>query len=324
MSISREPLVHVPLPAEPEPLRGRRWSGREESGVPGGAPPLAGQRAVAAYPQPVHHWRSKNPLGSFQHAVEGVVHTFRTQRNMRVHFLTVVLVLLSGILYRLPPTEMLVLLFTASLVLITEMFNTAVEAVVDMITQSYHPAAKFAKDIAAGAVLIAAVNAIVVGFVLFLGGGRPQTLRARLQEPASFYLFVVAAVLLLIAVMLWKVIGRKGTLLQGGVVSGHAAIAFFLATTIIFVANNVFASVLAVALALLVAQSRVEARIHTVREVIIGAALALFLTASVYRIPTWIVRYLPGGSAVLAPEAPDRAAEPPPSGTAPPTLVAPR
>lgn len=274
---------------------GSRWSGNSEGGGPVGAPP------AAVPPAPGHQWRSKNPVSSFRHAVEGVVHTFRTQRNMRFHFFTVALVLISGILYRLPATEMLVLLFTASLVLITEMFNTAVEAVVDMITPNYHPAAKFAKDIAAGAVLIAAVNAVVVGFVLFLGGGRPEMLRYRLQQPPTLYLFVVAAILLFIALLVWKILGEKGTLLQGGVVSGHSAIAFFLATTIIFVANNAFAAVLAFLLALLVAQSRVEARIHTVREVVTGAVLALFLTASVYRIPSWTVQYLPGGKALVQP-----------------------
>ncbi len=292
MSVSREPSVHVQAGTETA-AGSSRWSGSPDGGIPVGAPPVS--------PASPHHWRSKNPLSSFRHAVEGVVHTFRTQRNMRFHFFTVALVLISGILYRLPATEMLVLLFTASLVLITEMFNTAVEAVVDMITLSYHPAAKFAKDIAAGAVLIAAVNAVVVGFVLFLGGGRPEMLHYRLQQPPTLYFFVVAAVLLFIVLLGWKILGEKGTLLQGGVVSGHSAIAFFLATTIIFIANNAFAAVLAFLLALLVAQSRVEARIHTVREVVMGAVLALFLTASVYRIPSWAVQYLPGGKAIVQP-----------------------
>ena len=224
-----------------------------------------------------HSWRSKNPLHSFRHAVEGVIHTFRTQRNMRFHFFTVAVVLLSGLLFRLERVEMLVLLFTSSLVLIAEMFNTAVEVVVDMITTSYHPAAKFAKDIAAGAVLIASINAIVVGCVLFLWNGRPEQLRLRLQEPPTLYVFITAFLLLLILLVVWKVMGEKGTLLQGGVVSGHSAIAFFLATTVLFVANNTFAAILALLLALLVAQSRVEARIHTVQEVVIGAVLALSL-----------------------------------------------
>jgi diacylglycerol kinase (ATP) len=271
-------------------------------------PPSDSASASAVTPRPAgsggsqHHlWRSKNPLDSFRHAVEGVVHTFRTQRNMRFHFFTVAVVLMSGLLFRLDRVEMLVLLFTASLVLITEMFNTAVEVVVDMITTSYHPAAKFAKDIAAGAVLIASVNAVVVGCVLFLWNGRPEQLRLRLQEPPTLYVFITAFLLLLILLVVWKVLGEKGTLLQGGVVSGHSAIAFFLATTVIFVANNAFASVLALMLALLVAQSRVEARIHTVQEVVIGAVLALFLTASVYRLPSVLGHILPAPPPVTAP-----------------------
>jgi diacylglycerol kinase (ATP) len=251
---------------------------------------------------PTHPWRSKNPLDSFRHAVEGVIHTFRTQRNMRFHFFTVALVLLSGLLFRLERVEMLALLFAASLVLITEMVNTAVEVVVDMITQSYHPAAKFAKDIAAGAVLIASINAVVVGFVLFLWNGRPELLRLRLQQPPALYVFITGFLLLLILLVVFKVLGAKGTLLQGGIVSGHAAIAFFLATTIVFFAGNVFVSVLAILLALLVAQSRVEARFHTVQEVVIGAALALFLTASAYQLPTWLGHILAQPSA--APVAP--------------------
>ncbi len=245
---------------------------------------------------PIHLWRSKNPLDSFQHAIEGVVHTFRTQRNMRFHFVTVVLVLLSGILFRLPATEMLVLLLTASLVLLAEMFNTAIEAVVDMITQSYHPAAKFAKDVSAGAVLVASINAVVVGCIVFLGGGRPQAVRLRLQDPPTLAVFFAGIALLCVCLLLGKAIGRKGTLLRGGVVSGHAAVAFFLATTIVFVTSNLFVAILAVLLAFLVAQARLEARIHTVQEVVIGAALAFFLTASIYRIPVWVWNALPGAT----------------------------
>jgi len=235
---------------------------------------------------------------------------------MRFHFFAFGLVLISGLLFRFTATEMLALLFCASLVLITEMFNTAVEAVVDMITSSYHPAAKFAKDIAAGAVLIAAVNAVTVGCVLFLRGDRMEALRYHVSQPPGMYLFVIAGLVLMMALMVGKILGQKGTLLQGGVVSGHSAIAFFFAFTILFVVNNTFAAILAVLLAFLVAQSRVEARIHTVREVILGAALALFLTASIYRIPTWVVRYLPGGSQFLP--APASQTSPPESTALPP------
>ena len=118
----------------------------------------------------------KNPLNGFKYAVEGVVHVLRTQRHMRFHFLTLVLVLVVSLVFRLDREEVLILLFTVSLVLAAEMFNTAIEAVVDLVTQTYHPLAKFAKDIAAGAVLITTINALAVGFLLFFGGGRLKSI----------------------------------------------------------------------------------------------------------------------------------------------------
>ena len=122
--------------------------------------------------------RLKNPLHGFKYAAEGVVHVFRTQRHMKFHFLIMALVLLVSLISNLRRWEMLALLFTISLVLVAEMFNTAVEALVDLVTQTYHPLAKFAKDIAAGAVLIATVNALVVGFLLYFGEDRWRLTRS--------------------------------------------------------------------------------------------------------------------------------------------------
>ena len=240
-----------------------------------------------------HPWRTKNPMVSFRHAVEGILHTFRSQRNMRFHFLAAVLVLFAGILIRLPRVEMLILLGTIALVFLCEMFNTAIEATVDLITQNYHPAAKYAKDVAAGAVLIASLNAVLVGAALFIGNIEPQRLRYRLESPPVITIFMIAGLLLLITLLAGKAMGSKGTLLQGGIISGHAAIAFFLATTIVFISGNVFVSILAILLALLVVQSRLEAKFHTVQEVIVGAAWAIFLTAMVYRIAPWLGQFIP-------------------------------
>ncbi|MDX1931974.1 MAG: diacylglycerol kinase [Capsulimonadales bacterium] len=241
----------------------------------------------------VSPWRPRNPFHSFRHAAEGVLHTFRTQRNMRFHIAICSLVLLSGLIFRLERLEMAALLVVCSLVIMAELFNTAVEVVVDMITESYHPGAKIAKDAAAGGVLVASLNSVMVGGVLFLWNGRIEQLRLRLQQPPSFYLFMTGFLLLMIVLMALKIRGEKGTLLQGGVVSGHTAVAFFLATSIIIVVGNVYASVLAILLALLVAQSRVEARIHTVREVVLGAALAIFLTVCAYQLPVWFGQLIP-------------------------------
>lgn len=226
----------------------------------------------------------KNPLHGFKYAIEGVVHVLRTQRHMRFHFLTLVLVLVVSLVFRLSREEVLVLLFTVTLVLMAEMFNTAIEAVVDLVTQTYHPLAKFAKDIAAGAVLVTTINALAVGFLLVPAKGRLNAIGSEigLHTPDLRTVMVVTFILLVTMLTMWKVAGGKGKLWKGGVVSGHTAIGFFLAITIMFMSRSVSIGIMAFLLAVLIAQSRVEGGIHTLREVVTGALLATGITLVTY------------------------------------------
>ncbi len=226
----------------------------------------------------------RRPLNGFKYAVEGVVHVLRTQRHMRFHFLTLVLVLVVSLVWKMSRLEVLILLFTITLVLMAEMLNTAIEAVVDLVTQTYHPLAKFAKDIAAGAVLIATINALAVAFLLFFGGNRLRTVSKEigLHTPDAKTVMVVTFVLLITMLTMWKVAGGKGKLWKGGIVSGHSAVGFFLATTIMFMSKTVSVGIMAFLLAVLIAQSRVEGGIHTLREVVMGALLATGIACMVY------------------------------------------
>ena len=104
---------------------------------------------------------------SFFYAISGMLYAFRTQRNIKIHFMTALLVIIFGYLLKLSIMELLALSITIALVLVAEMINTAVETVVDMYTQEYHPLAAVAKNVAAGAVLISAINAIFVGYLIF-------------------------------------------------------------------------------------------------------------------------------------------------------------
>ncbi|MDN4594805.1 diacylglycerol kinase [Polycladomyces subterraneus] len=106
-------------------------------------------------------------IRSFRYALEGLRYTLVTQRNMRVHFLSALGVLLLSLYLPLSKAEALLLFVTIILVLVAELFNTAVESVVDMITEEFHPLAKVAKDVAAGAVLLCAGLAVVVGVSVF-------------------------------------------------------------------------------------------------------------------------------------------------------------
>jgi diacylglycerol kinase (ATP) len=171
-------------------------------------------------------------------------------------------------------------------VLMAEMINTAVETVVDMVTQQYHPLAKLAKDVAAGAVLLASVNALIVGLLIFLDNKRIQKIQVDLPfKPPDVTIVLVVGILVLTATVIMSklVTGRSNAgIWHGGVVSGHSAIGFFLAMTILFTSGNTFVAVLALLMALIIAQSRVEAGVHSVQEVVLGAIVAIFLTSAVY------------------------------------------
>lgn len=239
--------------------------------------------------------RSKSPIDSFGHALNGVLLSFRTQRHLRIHFVLAVLVLVAGFLWNLSRAELLILTFAITLVIMAELFNTAVETVVDLITTDYHPLAKVAKDVAAGAVLVTAVNAALCGVLLFLD---VDELRKRLRYPPPegnpVQVFAVGFVLLLILLVFWKVRGGRGTFLHGGVVSGHSAIAFFLCTIVLLLSQHPLVAFVAILLALLVSQSRVEAGVHSVREVLFGALLGMVIPVVLYRMIPAVIQQFSG------------------------------
>jgi len=214
-------------------------------------------------------------IGPFRVAMNGVVHTFKTQRHMRIHLYVTLTVLLGAFALNLSRRELLILLFMITFVLVAEMFNSAIEAVVDLVSPTYHPLAKFAKDIAAGAVLITTVMAVIVGLIIALGDDQWERIRLSLTTGslgAPFMVrLVVGGLLVLLCVVVGKGLGSRGRVLQGGLVSGHAAIGFFLATAVFFASDNVIIAGIGILLAAIIAQSRYEAKFHSVFELTLGA-----------------------------------------------------
>lgn len=116
--------------------------------------------------------RKKDPLyRSFGYAFEGIFTCIRNERNMKIHVAVMLLVIIAGFVLGLSVTEWCICLGLFGLVMALELVNTAVEAVVDLVTAERHPLAKIAKDTAAGAVLIAAIMAAVIGLLIFVPKG---------------------------------------------------------------------------------------------------------------------------------------------------------
>jgi diacylglycerol kinase (ATP) len=233
--------------------------------------------------------RPPSIIESFNYAFEGIIHVLRTQRNMRIHFLLAVFVLIAALAFGVDKLELIALLLSICFVLVAEMINTAVEAAIDVASTSFDPMAKLAKDIAAGAVLISSVNAIAVGYLVFSGqvADRSSRFLDRLSN-APAELTIVALVLTTILVIGTKAWTGRGSPLRGGLPSGHSAIAFagWMAVTLVLddSGHRFLVSSLTLIMALLVAQTRVESGIHSSLEVGYGAALGILVTLVLFQL----------------------------------------
>jgi diacylglycerol kinase (ATP) len=228
-------------------------------------------------------------IESFNFALEGLIHVLRTQRNMRIHFAIAIAVLIVGLVIGVNRLELIALLLAIAFVLIAEMINSAIEHAIDVATTSFDPLAKLAKDIAAGAVLIASVNAIAIGYLVFSGefADHSSKLLDRLRN-APAELTLIALVLTILIVLATKAYTGRGTPLRGGLPSGHSAIAFagwMAATYVLHDSSHRFLiSSLTFIMALLVAQTRVESGIHSTLEVVYGGALGALVTLACFQL----------------------------------------
>ena len=257
----------TPLPRGPEDEQRERPARRPPPPAPGRAPSL---------------------IDSFNYAFEGIIHVLRTQRNLRIHFLAAVLVFAAAIAVGVTRIQLIALVLAIAFVLVAEMLNTAIEGVIDVSTTSFDPNAKLAKDIAAGAVLIASITAVAVGFLVFSSavGQRATHVLDRVRNaPADITL--VALVLVVLIVLATKAWTGRGTPLRGGLPSGHAALAFagWVAVTYLVSGDHRFVvSGLALIMAVLVAQTRVESGIHSTLEVVFGGAIGACVTLVVFQL----------------------------------------
>jgi diacylglycerol kinase (ATP) len=220
---------------------------------------------------------------SFNCAIEGILWAARTQRHLRYHLLAALAVLVAALFFHVSSLEFILLVFGIVLVFFAELLNTAIEVVVDMISPEYHPLARRAKDVAAGAVLMACIGAAVMGYLAlssYFFSTEVKGVPLLSQPPGD--LEVVSVLVVTILVVLLKTRNAQGSPLHGGMPSGHAAFAFSVATSAILSGTGQLLSLLVLAMAVMVSQSRVYLKIHSLIEVLMGALLGVITTALLY------------------------------------------
>jgi diacylglycerol kinase (ATP) len=221
-------------------------------------------------------------------AIEGIIYAIKSQRHMRLHLFAALAALILGLVLHISRTDLILLCMAIVLVLATEMLNTAIETMVDMISEDYHPMAKNAKDIAAGVVLIASIGALTLGYLILYPAFKEAILAGNWhlhKTPNDVVAFVSLAVVIILVIMLKTLFGT-GEPLRGGMPSGHAAVSFSVWTAALYLTDSLPIILLTFLLAVMVSWSRWSSGIHRPIEVITGALLGIAVTFLLFRLFT--------------------------------------
>lgn len=229
---------------------------------------------------PLRKW-----IVSANHAIEGILHAAKTQRHMRYHLYAAMLLLIVSFVLGVSGTEFVVLITLSVLVISVEMLNTAVEIITDILFKEYDQRAKIIKDTAAGAVLITALGAALVGYIILFKPIRKYfDSGLSVAKHTGADVAVVALLAVLILVVITKAFFGRGEPLRGGMPSGHAAVAFSIWMSVTMTTGNFIPSLLVFIMAILIAQSRVSVGIHRPIEVILGALLGSSVTFLLFKV----------------------------------------
>ncbi len=229
---------------------------------------------------PLRRW-----IKSANFAIDGILHGTKTQRHLRYHFYVAAFILVLCYILGISRNDFLIITLAVIVVLLAELFNTSIETVVDLASPKHSEKAKIAKDVAAGAVFITAFGAAVIGYIILFPHIRSFFYEGfHIAKHSGEEVSIMAVILVLILVVITKAYLGKGTPLRGGIPSGHSALAFSIWVAVTYTTGSFIASILCFFLAVIIAASRVTAKIHNTWEVILGGMMGAALTFLLFQI----------------------------------------
>ena len=235
-------------------------------------------------------------IDAWKNAFNGIIYATTTQSNIKRQLIIAVVVVIISLFFNLNRAEFLCFLFTIVLILFAEMVNTAIETVVDLYVDVYHPKAKIAKDVAAGGVVITTINAIIVAYFLFFDKITDIGLTfihnvTNSPSHLAFSIMIITIIAILALIAYAKTNKHKG-FNEKFVPSGHATIAFAANTLIWLLTDNFVILILSLVMAILLAESRIAAKEHKLSEVVFSACFGTIMVLILYGISMGIVQLL--------------------------------
>ncbi len=225
--------------------------------------------------------KPRNFLESINCAAEGIIHSLKTQIHLKIHFLFLIFLIFLSLILNVTIQDFAILMILSAVVIAAEIFNTAIEYIMDVMIKDFHIMVKKAKDVSAGAVLFLALIAMLVGTQILA-----KYVIHEEKSVANNVVFIatVSAFLTVIAVIFFKAIFNSGRPFRGGMPSGHSALSFSFFVSICMATGNTIIIVLSFLLALVVSFSRFYLGIHKKQEVLYGAVLGGGITFLMFTI----------------------------------------
>lgn len=231
---------------------------------------------------------NSNFIDASKNALNGLIYAITTQSNIKKQLIIASVVMILSLFFDFSTTEFLCLVFAVVLVLFAEMCNTAIETVVDLYTSLYHPKAKIAKDVGAGAVLLMSINSVIVAYFLFFRKADITKIGESIffnviKSPidVAFVGIILTAIVIIAIIAYWSTkkieLGKKAF-----VPSGQSAIASSILTLIGANTRNLLVFCLSILLAIMVLANRMENSKKTFAEVIFGASMGTLIVLLIY------------------------------------------
>ncbi len=233
-----------------------------------------------------HKMKNEGFLDAWKNAINGIIYATTTQGNIKRQLIIAVLVVIISLFFDLSKAEFLIFMFTIVLIIFAEMVNTAIETVVDLYTDLYHPKAKIAKDVAAGGVVITAINAVIVAYFLFfdkISNIGLEFIRNIASSPVHLaFASVIITIIGILALIAIATTNKHKILNKRFIPSGHAALGFAANTIIWLTTDNVVIITLSLVLSILLAESRIESNKHKLSEVVFSSCVGIMLVLIIY------------------------------------------
>ncbi len=238
--------------------------------------------------------KNSNIIDAWKNAINGIIYATTTQGNVKKQLIIAVIVVIISLLFNLSKAEFLVFLFTIVLIIFAEMVNTAIETVVDLYVDVYHPKAKIAKDVAAGGVVITAINAIIVAYFLFfdkISKMGISFIQGVVNSPNHLaFATIVISMILALALIAYSKTNKHKIFNKKFIPSGHTIIAFAANTIIWITTQNAVILILSLVMAFLISESRIAATEHRLSEIIFSACLGTLIVLILYGVSIAILK----------------------------------